>query len=506
MKQRGRIFTRLGIVRWLLLLASPLFAQEVDPYRTKPKGHEENRQMALQAHATNLKRFAHDPDKLVLPGLVADKKAKRVEVMVERTALGRGAPCEFMVVAETSDHAYEALLISFAKPGDVHRALQFIGTEPGKSCDPESHRYWARGEGFALSIALSNARPVRLEQLLVDRRTGKTVRDEGFLFTGARMIPVPGDPRNKVYAADDFQPKSIVSLFNARDSVLAVPYSARKEDVYQNTILNPDQELPEGAPLTLLIEPVNQDGSRRVKDLALLVDSARAPTNSPSTGDEALGYLSLQLKDGQTVLNESPGILSMVESMSRLDRKKHDYFLTVRIADQVPLVQAQALGKVLAIIDTEKGVRVEPPPAGQLHYRAFIPDRQLLDREARPYHPAELALSEKEDRVTGRLLLIDSVWKPGATVSELAGTERTISGPHELRRELDLDLERARKAEQRARPPVFLVFAPSSLTHGQLMRFLDGVLAGPATVHVYLNLPMPPLPKRSPPSTGPSEK
>ena len=110
---------RLGFTAWLLLLASPLLAQEVDPYRSKPKGHEENRQMALKAHATNLKKFADDRNKIVLPGLVADKKQKRVEVMVERTAVGRSAPCEFTVVGETSDHAYEALLISFAKPGDV---------------------------------------------------------------------------------------------------------------------------------------------------------------------------------------------------------------------------------------------------------------------------------------------------------------------------------------------------------------------------------------------------
>ena len=195
MNKRERNFMRLGLTAWLLLLASPLLAQEVDPDRSKPKGHEANRQLSLKAHESNLKNFTDDKDKLVLPGLVADKIPKRVEVMVERTAVGRSAPCEFTVVGETSDHAYEALLISFAKPGDVHRALQFIGTESGETYDPGSLRYWARGEPFALSLARSNAQPVRLEQLLVDRRTGQTVREEGFLFTGARMVAAPDDPR-----------------------------------------------------------------------------------------------------------------------------------------------------------------------------------------------------------------------------------------------------------------------------------------------------------------------
>ena len=93
------------------------------------------------------------------------------------------------------------------------------------------------------------------------------------------MVAAPDDPRKKVYTADEFQPKFIVSLFNATDSVLAVPYSTRKEDVYQNTIINPDHELPGGAPLTLLIEPVNKDGSKRVKDLVLLGEWASGNAN-----------------------------------------------------------------------------------------------------------------------------------------------------------------------------------------------------------------------------------
>jgi hypothetical protein len=90
------------------------------------------------------------------------------------------------------------------------------------------------------------------------------------------------------------------------------------------------------------------------------------------------------------------------------------------------------------------------------------------------------------------------VWKTGASASELEGTELPVSGPQELRHELDADMEGARKAGRRARPPVIMVFAPSTLKCGQLTRFLEAVLPTHKIVHVYLDIPMPPIPKRKP--------
>lgn len=483
---------------WPFLLAWPLPAQDAAPYKSKPKGHEKNKQLAISAHEDNLKKYADDNSLLVLPGLVADKRRKRVEVLVERTAVGRDAPCEFTIIAESSDHGYEALLISFAKPSDVHRALQFIGTEPGETFDPGALRFWAKGEPFVLSIVRTNEAPLRLEQLLVDRRTGKTLREEGFLFTGSRMVPAINDTRRTVYAADEYQPKSIVSLFNATYSVLEVPYSAPKEVVYQNTSVNPERELPEGALLTLVIEPVNKDDTKRAKDLVLLVQAGRTPADKPLTGIERLGSLSLQLKDAETVLNGKPTLVSVVDKLASLDRKRHAYYLAVSFGDDVELGHAEALARFLSVIDSEKGVRIEPPPSGQLYYRAFTPDQRLLDREARLYHPWELALAEKDGRVSGKLLQIDSVWKRGAAASELEITERPVSGPQDLRKELDAEVERARKANTRAKPSVIMVFAPSTLQYGQVTKFLAPALPTHKSIHVYLDIPMPPIPSKKP--------
>jgi hypothetical protein len=496
MRERLEIIPWLRLVLLLCALSPALHAQDSDPYRSKPKGHAENKQAATRAHETNLKKFAGNPNVLVLPGLVADKAKKRVEVLVERTGVGRDAPCEFTVIAESSDHAYEALLIAFAKPSDVHRALEFIGTKAGESFDPATLRFWAKGEAFLLSLARSNEPPFRLETLLLDKRTGKPLPAEGFLFTGSRLLPDRDDPTKKVYAADEHQPKSIVSLFNSPFSVLEVPYSAAKGEVYQNTIVNPAHEIAEGALLTLIFEPVSKDGSKRVKDLVLEVQSAQASSDKTAPDAEHLKLLSVQLKDADTLLNEPPTLISAIARLAALDRQRHDHFLSVRFGGNVALGQARSLARILSTIDREQGIRIDPPPPGQIYYRAFTPDRELLDRDARLDHPWELSLSEADGRVAGRLLWVNSVWKDNATRSELEFVERPVADPQALRRELDAEIAQARREQRRSKPEVIMVFAPSTLTYGKLMAFLEPALPTHRIVHVYLDEPTPPVPTK----------
>ena len=482
----------------LLLFAPFLPAQEGDSYKSKPAGHDKNKQLAASAHEANLKRHANDTNILVLPGLVADKRKQRIEVMVESTGLREGAACEFTIIGEASQHAYEALMISFAQPSALHQALQFIGQEPGEPMDPGSLRFWARGECCRLSVLRGKEPPIRLEKLLVDRRTGKTLTEEGFRFVGSRMVPALNDPGKKVYAADVYQPVALVSLFNSTYSVLEVPYTAAKGEAYQNTSINPELKLTEEGLLTLVIEPLDKSDAKRAKDLVLEVQAAQPAAATSVTGLERLNYLSFQLKDAEVVLNQKPTLSSVMEALAPLDRKRHDYYLTVRFGNQVELGSAQALAKILAIIDCERGIRIEPPPAGHLCYRAFTPDRDLLDREARLYHPWELALTESNGVVSGKLLRVNSVYKSGVTKSELEITEVPVSGPQKLRNELEAEAELTAKAKTRSKPPVVMVFATATLTYGQLIRFLEPVLPTHKTIHVYVDEPMPPLPQPKP--------
>ncbi len=467
----------------LLLALQALAGEARSP---APEGHARNKERAVAAHEADLERHAGNPAMLVLPGLVADREARRVEVRVEQTWLGADSPCEFTVIAETSDHGYEALLISFARPSDVHRALQFIGLEPGEPWNPGVNRFWAKGERVTLSLLASDGQRCRLEQLLADRRTGRTLREEGFVFTGSVTVPAVGDARIRVYASDEYQPKSIVSLFNSAYSVLQVPYVSPKEEVYRNTIVHPGAMRRQGELLSLIIEPAHTDGSRRVKDLALRIRSGSTPPENALGSAARLNSLGFELKDGGVILNARPSLLAVLAEMGRLDRERHDCFLTVTISDDLELGDAQALARILSTIDSERGVRIEPPPAGELYYRAFAPDPGLLDRKARLHHPWEWSLSEKDGQLEGRLARIDSVWKPGSTAPEFESTETRVSSPEELRRALDEEARRTRAAGIRARPPVFLVFAPPTLRYGTLRRLLAPVLPNHPAIHVYL--------------------
>ena len=484
--------TVLRVIFGLLLLAAPLLAQSNDPYKERPVGHEKNRKLSISVYEANLKKFKGDTNILVLPGLVADRQKQRVEVMVESTKLTPNAPCEFNVVGEASEHAYEALFISFARPSAIIKAIKFIGKNPAEPMYPAAYKFWSRGECFILSLIRSNEPPFRMEKMFTDQRTGKTLPEQGFRFTGSRRVPTPNNPQNEVYTADEYQPMAIVSLFNMPDSVFEVPYAAEQSEVYQNTLVNSEHPLMEGSVLTLLIEPVNRVEARPVKDLVLQVQSNPIAAPITANGLERLKNLAFQLKDSATVLNEHPTISSVLEAIAALDRKNIDYYLTVSFGDDVQLANAQALARILVIMDCDRGIRINPPPAGQLFYRAFFPDRALLDRNTRIYQPWELALAEKDGVVSGKLVCVDS----GA--ADLEFHETLVSSPEALRKSLANEAERIAKSKKASHPPVVMVFAPAALKCGQLKKFLEPVLLTNKTIQVFVDDPMPPIPARKP--------
>jgi len=465
-------------------------AQKPNLYKSMPVGHEKNKRLAISAYEANLHKHTNDSNVLVLPGLVADKQKRRVEVMAESTGLAQNAPCEFTLVGENSEHAYETLLISFAQPSAIHQALQFIGLPPGKPIDPEALRYWARGNYCELSVAKDGEPPVPLERLLLDRRTEATLPEEGFRFIGSSWLPDSRQRGKKLFAADALQPMAIVSLFNSTWSLLEVPCAAAQGDVYQNIIVNPKHRFAEGELLQLLIEPVKQENAKEVKDLVLKVAEANPSTTNRLRGMALLKNLTFELKDGPRLLNVQPSISSVMQALGACDRKKSEYYLTIKFGEDVGLGEAQALANILSIIDCERGVRIEPPPAGQLYYRAFTPDRDLLDRDNRMFHPWELYLSESGGVVSGKLLGCNSVYAKSGSQAELHMAELNVSSPRALRQELDAEDERATKFGHKARPPVIMVFAPSTFKYGQLVTFLDPALSTHKIVHVYLDEPM----------------
>ena len=94
----------------VLFAVATVHAQFDSPFKDRPHGHSDNRVRVDRIHQDELRQFAGDTNRLVLPGLIADRRKQCVEVRVERSAVGANASCEFLVVSESSDHGYESLL------------------------------------------------------------------------------------------------------------------------------------------------------------------------------------------------------------------------------------------------------------------------------------------------------------------------------------------------------------------------------------------------------------
>ena len=76
-----------GMSLWLhvavvLFAVATVHAQFDSPFKDRPHGHSENRVHVDRIHQDELRQFAGDTNRLVLPGLIADRRKQRVEVRV----------------------------------------------------------------------------------------------------------------------------------------------------------------------------------------------------------------------------------------------------------------------------------------------------------------------------------------------------------------------------------------------------------------------------------------
>ncbi len=439
--------------------------------------HHLNRAVAERRYREAREKYKDDPDKLALFGLVADRKEKRIVLCGQATGLtAKGEPPEFFIIAENSGHDYEALAVVFAKPSDVHRALVFIGMEPGRRVDPDRLRFWPKGERafFTFTARLTEKEtigPVRMERLFVDRKTGRPLDARGLVFTGSAFVPSPTDPEETVYAADVFGPNAIAASYNEPSAVFDVPRQAPQKEVYGNIGVNPETVFPPLATLEIAIEPEYKTGKKRVLDLAMSV----APV--PKADGAGLADMVVTVRDGQdAVLEKDQPVSRAMELFSERIRDGHDPFVTLRFDDALPIGAASRLAAVLGELDTETGLRMEPPPPGQLYYRAFSPDPSFKDRTRRFAQPWELRLTRGADGTAGVLTRLTPRWVKGQTTPEIEAEDFPVASGRALREKLD-------KLGPGLR--VVLVFAPSDLPYGELWSFIGAVTETHPLVHVF---------------------
>ncbi|MCH1503816.1 MAG: YdjY domain-containing protein [Verrucomicrobiales bacterium] len=429
---------------------------------------------------SNRAKHASDAKMLVLPGLLANKEIKRVSILAEATGLEAETVIEFLLIDQSCGRGYESLLWSFAKPSDVHRALEFIGMKSGTPFHPEALQFWPKGERVVATVLPENdgtaTKPMRLEKLIYDKETGTTMEETGLVFTGSYRIPEDSSFTPGAYAADVIEPKSIGSIFNHRLTVLDLPVRAPKHDVYGKRLVNPDVMLRKHQLVTLTLEPERKDGQRRTLDLQLaFTGNQRQPTVLNQVGDKT------PLAAGELV--------NVLASFEKLSKENRDVFVQLDYRPELTLSDAQRFSRLIKAIDTDQGIRVEPPKKGQLFYEAFCPRDDMLDRKARYAHPWELELSRNSEQdPQGKLLLYES---------EVSGDEDILSSQSwkvtdraALKNQIaKLTAARADDTAQLPIPNVLFVHAMADFLYRDVMNFIDGVLPEPSTIYVFVKKP-----------------
>ncbi len=469
----------------LLALAGPAAAPAQDP---PPEGaavtarHQANLSFVLREHERNLLSFRDRSDMLVRPGLVASRAERRIRLTAEATALSPADPVEFFLIADGSGHGYEAAALAFVKPSDLHEALEFIGVPAGQPASTRALRLWPKGERVLVTfewdmpVGDPGAKPirqqVRAERLIVSRDFDGPLPETGLVFVGSTRTPNPGSPSGTVYAADAFEPNSIAATYNESTTVLDVPRQAEKGAVYGGQTMNPDFRFERGQRIDVRIEPEYPAGRRRVLDLDL---TAAAPTGASAA---ALADLRFELREAGTTNGladaRAPDVLAF---FGRATDSGRDPFVTVRPGPALALRAVADLCRMLAAAEGERGIRVEPPPAGHPYFRTFLPPEKFRERGNRPIQPWELILEATSGGgVTGRLNRIEEKWSPNADKPSFDIRVFDASTPQAVRHVLT----------GQQGPPIVLVFAPDAMAYGTLVSFLRPILDTHPTVYVFL--------------------
>jgi hypothetical protein len=193
----------------------------------------------------------------------------------------------------------------------------------------------------------------------------------------------------------------------------------------------------------------------------------------------SLAEMTFSLKDlaSGKACNKTPGLNGVLETISALTTNGHRISVTLSFDDRLSLRLVRDVCRVVRGVETEKGMHVELPPAGQLHYRAFLGDEKWRVRENRMTQPWELKLTKTGTTVSGTITRIEEVWRADSLKPNLVPTDFAVETPDALLRVL---------REKGPGMPVILVFAPPELTYGELMRFVEPCVKTHGTIHVYL--------------------
>lgn len=415
---------------------------------------------------------AEDENLFSRPGVTADRERREVRVEAHAAGLEKGVQAEFILIGPKSGHAYEAIAVSKAAPSDVHAALVHAGFRPGRPIDPARTRFWPRGERVEVTIewaasdgdGKTEVRRIRAEDTILDRRTGKSLPRDGFVFVGSTRGP---DAEGKeVYLADVEDPMSIISAFNHPATVFDIPRQGTQDELYPHQFVNPQHLWPEKTPLTFVFRPARPEGPPFELDARLHF----------VPGEAADGFRCEVSLNGGTP-EAVADFAKVPEKLAAVAGEQQDVYAAITFDERLLLRALRAAAGEVKRLAEERAIRVEPAPEGELYFQAFSPNEAFRERARRPAQPWELRLRKADDggAIAGTLISVQP--REGSEPPEFDETRYDAPTPEALAATL---------AEQRAGLPVLLVYAPGDLTYGQLRDFVRPALRTHPIVYFFV--------------------
>lgn len=396
----------------------------------------------------------------IAPYVIADLQQKEVMVWGQHTGMSLGEPLEFFVISEKSGHDYESLMVAFAKPSDIHRALEKIGLQPGTPVHPDAYEFWPRGDRVAATLLWKpegEESPVEMAVEKTAVEAEKVMKPEPWIFTGAPTLPSRAKEGETVYGADEFSPNSIASTFNLRNTVFDLPRQGTKTQTYGTFLRNPQVKAKDGTPMILRLKPAVKGTYPEPFDYNLHL----------STGEQEVKI------EGKN----APEATNLEEVGAALNQRlNEEHFLRVVFDENLSLQDLSTLARKIQLIEQHvKSVRISPPRAGRLYYQAFIPDPAYRVRTKRPSQPIELHLRETNGNRSATVMELTEVWNESRT-PDILEKRIDISTPADWQAYLE-------KREEKN--PVLFLYAAPETPHNAILEWVTPVIEQFPIVFVY---------------------
>ncbi len=399
--------------------------------------------------------------------LVADKKAGTVTVLAEACEIQRGATVEFPIIGELSDRDYEAAFRTFAKPGDIAAALEWLGVPRGANVDSSKMRFWAKGERVKITVTpvgATNGAAIPIQSYMVDKSIGRAPVWESFVYCGS-----PDDPQSKdgQRLADVIAPNSVLATYNEPQSVLDTPVISNQSEVYERFVLAADAPFKPFALYTITFTPDRRaDGLPRVKSVR--VDFS--VKDGKVVGDFAAGEAKSQLE-----------IPRLLETFRKLTADGFDPHVTVGFGEDLSVLQAGVLAKLLDKCEKDGDIRVAPPPEGTFYYKGFMPNEDWRLAKTRISQPWEVHVPTNAAPL--RLVQTIEDWSDKESLDpRLTTKEYTATKPEEA---VKIITEGDATLPENLRLPVVLVFASESTPLAAVMPSVCALLPKHPIVYVF---------------------